>query len=163
MTLYEYAARRVTPESENQQTAMLGGHALGPSLSRETLEIAKQHLKTYFRVVGLTEHFDASLLLLGRALAWGMPFYLRENVTREKPIEAEIEPRARAVIAELNALDLELYAFARELFEYQCRAYGEGLSQDLARFRKWNERYQQIVQPVTRLRQKVHPRRVLLR
>lgn len=157
MSLYEYAAQRVTPEIANQQTSMLAGKRRRTwqwQPTRETLELAKQNLQTHFRVVGLTEQFDTSLLLLQRAFGWSLPLYLRENVTAEKPEGAQIDPRARALLAELNDLDLELYAFARELFEAQCRAYGSTLPDELARFRQLNARFQQVVGPVSRLRLK---------
>ena len=155
MTLYEYAAQRVTPESINQQTTMLAGVRFATwqaEPTREILELAKHNLQKHFRVVGLVEHFDASLLLMQRAFGWRLPWYLRENVTREKPVRAQIDPRAGTLLAELNRLDIELYAFARELFSAQCRTYGDSLARDLAQFQKWNVRYQKLVGPVTRWR-----------
>ncbi len=161
MTLYEYAAQRVTPESMNQQTAMLAGVRFATAEAeptREILELARHNVQKHFRVVGLVEHFDTSLLLMQRAFGWRKPWYLRENVTREKPLHAEIEPRTRELLAERNALDLELYAFARELFAAQCRAYGDSLARDLAQFQKWNARYQKLVGPVTRWRKQASTR-----
>lgn len=165
MTLYEYVARDVTPEISNQQTAMLAGQGVADRntpLTLESLARAKHNLQTHFRVVGLTEEFDTSLLLLQRAFGWKMPLYLRENVTSEKPKGAQIDLRARELLAERNVLDVELYALARELFEAQCRAYGGRLGADLARFREWNARYQQIAGPLMRWRRQmslrlVHP------
>jgi len=156
-SLYEYAAQQLTPEILNQQTSALAGietQTWEIETTRASLEAAKQHLQTHFRVVGVTEQFDTGLLLIQRAFGWTMPLYLRENTTAEKPPAAQIDPRARALIAELNALDIELYAFARELFDAQCRAYGSTLQSDLARFRQWNARYQQFVGPVRRWRHK---------
>jgi Galactose-3-O-sulfotransferase len=156
-SLYEYAAQRMTPEISNQQTSALAGletQTWEIETTRTSLEAAKKHLQTHFRVVGVTEQFDTGLLLLQRAFGWTMPVYLRENATAEKPPAAQIDPRARALIAELNALDIELYAFARELFDAQCRAYGNSLQTDLAHFRQWNARYQQFVGPVRRWRLK---------
>lgn len=150
MSLYEYAARRTTPEISNQQTSLLAGLSTrkwDTMPTQDTLRQAQENLKTHFRVVGLTEQFDTSLLLLKRAFGWGMPFYLRENVTSEKPKGAEIEPRARELLAELNALDLELYAFARELFDAQCTAYGSALAADVKQFRSRNQIYQRVMGP----------------
>lgn len=158
MTLYEYVARNVTPEISNQQTGMLAGQGVAERhtpLTGESLARAKHNLKTHFRVVGLTEEFDTSLLLLQRAFGWKLPLYLRENVTSEKPRGAQIDSRARELLAERNALDAEIYAFARELFEAQCRAYGDRLGADLARFRQWNGRYQRFAGPLMRWRQQM--------
>lgn len=163
MTLFEYASLRLTPEIVNQQTGMLAGQAIGAKgveVTSASLSLAKKHLQTHFRVVGLTEEFDTSLLLLQRAFGWSMPFYLRENVTSDKPNGAQIDPRARELLAELNCLDIELYAFARELLREECRAYGAGLRADLARFRRWNARYQQIMGPVTNWRRRIRAQRI---
>lgn len=156
-SLYEYVAQQMTPEISNQQTGTLAGietQTWKTETTRASLEAAKQHLQTHFRVVGLTEHFDTGLLLIQRAFGWSLPLYLRENVTAGKPAAQEVDSRARGLIAELNALDIELYAFARELFQAECQAYGSALKSDLARFSQWNARYQQFVGPVRRWRLK---------
>jgi hypothetical protein len=84
-----------------------------------------------------------------------MPFYLRENVTRDKPSANGVDPRARELLAELNSLDIELYVFARKLFESRCAEYGASLARDLAHFQTWNARYQQVVGPVTDARRRL--------
>jgi hypothetical protein len=153
--LFEYAARRMTPELSNQQTSMLGGPrgtSREKSPTRETLDRAMENLRTHFCVVGLTEEFDASLLLMQRTFGWRTPFYQRENVTGSKPPGAEIDPRARELLTELNQLDLELYAFARARFEADWRAIGEQREAQLGRFRAWNQRYQRLVTPLKRWR-----------
>lgn len=154
MTLYEYAAQRVTPEIANQQTAKLAGqHARtwNNQPTRETLELAKENLQAHFRVVGFTEQFDTALVLLAREFGWKTPLYLTENVTRKKPNTSN-DTRARELVMELNALDVELYAFAQGLFEAQCRAYGSTLAADVAQFQQQNARYQQFSGPWIMLR-----------
>ena len=163
MTLYEYAAQFVTPEISNQQTSMLAGIRVSESQqtpARELVALAKEHLETHFRVVGLMEEFDTSMLLLQRAFGWSRLFYLRENVAREKPAPTQIDVRTRELLAEQNALDAELYVFARELFERQCRAYGDNLARDLAQFQKWNALYQRVVGPLTQFRKRAGARLV---
>jgi hypothetical protein len=155
ISLYEYAAQRMTPEIANQQTGKLAGQHVrtwAQQPTRETLELAKQNLQMHFRVVGLTEYFDTTLMLLQRAFGWKTLLYLHENVTKEKPKRTEIDTRARELLMELNALDVELYTFVQGLFDAQCRAYGNTLDTDLAQFRQRNARYQQFVGPWIRLR-----------
>lgn len=156
-SLYEYVSQRMGAEVSNFQTRLLAGSS-AKAVSRATLEQAKENLSQFFRVVGLTEEFDTTLLLLQRAFGWSTPFYLRENTTQDKLSGGESEPRARALIAELNALDIELYAYACQLFQAQCDAYGPNLQRDVARFRTRNRRYQQIVGPSKRWRERIRAR-----
>jgi len=45
-----------------------------------------------------------------------MPYYLR-HVSTKRPTIEETSRELRELVAEHNALDIELYRFARELFE----------------------------------------------
>jgi hypothetical protein len=47
------------------------------------LDIAKRNLASHFAVIGITEEFDRSLILMKRRLAWRHPFYTSQNVSRE--------------------------------------------------------------------------------
>ncbi len=49
------------------------------------LSLAKQNLKEYFSVIGLTERFDETILLVMRKLGWDqLPFYQSVNVTSNR-------------------------------------------------------------------------------
>jgi Sulfotransferase family len=83
-----------------------------PELTREHLEEGKRRLRQ-FHYVGLTETFDEdSYYLYGKLNFRRFPAELRTNVS---PGKKEVSPAIRRVIAERNALDMELYEFAREL------------------------------------------------
>ena len=134
-------ARELTPELHNGQTRQLAGDEWEDPqrvVTRAALERAKANL-THFRVVGLLEEFDASLLLLRRAFDWHLPFYVKENVTNEKPDETFLDAETRGLIEEANRLDLELYDYARGLFEEQCRAAGDSFAEELSHFRRSNQ------------------------
>jgi hypothetical protein len=123
---------------ENDQTRMLSGRGAGELdagvLGREALDEAKRNLES-FLVVGLTERFDESFILLRRALAWKVPVYVTANVsTRPKPASAT----ALELIRERNQLDLELYEFARALFSAAVERQGESLQREVAIFRALN-------------------------
>src|ERR1700719_215556 len=98
-------ARELTPELRNGQIRQLAGEEWEDPqrvITRAALEQAQANL-TQFRVVGLLEEFDASLLLLRRAFGWRFPFYVKENVTKEK--ETFLDAETRGVIEEANRLD----------------------------------------------------------
>ena len=137
-------AREVTLELRNAQTRLLAGDEWEDPqrvVTRAALEQAQANLRTHFRVVGLLEEFDASLLLLQRAFGWPFPFYVRENVTKEKPDDTSLDAETRRVIEDANSLDLELYEYARNLFEEQRRAEGESFDAELRHFRRLNRVY----------------------
>ncbi len=148
ISLFEYLNDPNRIETQNYQVRMLAGVSPrgGESqLTRAALDTAKENLKNRFSVVGLTEEYDTSLLLLQRAFGWTIPPYARRNVTKTKPPRSEIDARAREWMEEHNTLDRELYAFGSELFQAQCAAYGDSLPRDLAHFRAKNELYQQTL------------------
>src|SRR5437764_9006049 len=96
-------AREVTLELRNEQTRLLAGDEWEDPqrvVTRAALKQAQANLQTHFRVVGLLEEFDASLLLLRRAFGWRFPFYVKENVTKEK--ETFLDAETRGLIEEAN-------------------------------------------------------------
>ena len=118
---------RIDPSVDNHQTRMVSGRGGGELTSRsaeplgpEALEEAKRNLER-FLVVGLTERFDESFILIRRALGWKLPYYLTANVTtRPKPATQD----ALEQIRERNQLDLELYDFANQRLSRSRRRAG---------------------------------------
>ncbi len=87
MSLKDYVRCEVSPGVVSGQTRAISGvqgvdsmTGSGP-ISRDILDIAKKNLIEYFMLVGLTERFDESLILLKRALGWRMYdiFYTKKN------------------------------------------------------------------------------------
>ena len=138
LDLKELLRRRVTDELFNLQTRMIAGGLENPdqAVDRSALERAKENLRTYFPVVGLTEAFDASMLLLTRRYGWRLPLYRRRNARRGAP--ETVDAQTRNLLREANALDLELYQFAQELFDAQLRNAGQPFQADLRRFQRLN-------------------------
>lgn len=116
--------RRYVEEAEasdwfnNGQTRLLGSadpyHA-APA-DRATVERAKARLAD-FAVVGLAERFDESLARIARHFGWrAVPSYRREKVAGNRVAVSAIPAADLEIIAARNALDAELYAFARDRF-----------------------------------------------
>jgi hypothetical protein len=115
--------RAMSDEFFNLQTRMIAGEERDdPKRPADcaTLERAKENLQNRF-VVGLTEEFDASLRLMSQRFGWNVKSYTKKNVTRQKPRNDTLDTETLALLREANALDIELYQFARELFETQRR------------------------------------------
>ena len=123
----------------NLQTRLLAGpYAQTASLSPvERLERAKRNLRAC-AVVGLTERFDETMLLLKKAYGWRMPFYERRNISKHRLSRKDLPAETLRQIEADNALDVALYAYAQELFAAQLRQYGPTLSRDVRLFRALN-------------------------
>lgn len=132
--------RGTTEELFNLQTRMIAGYKNNSvaSLDSSVLENAKENVRRHFCLVALTEQFDASLLLLHRAFDWRLPFYLKKNVNPRKQVSVGVNAKTLALLSEANALDLELYEFARTLFETRRRAAGSVFESELRRFQRLN-------------------------
>lgn len=104
--------------------------------SREVCELAKFNLANNLSFVGLQERFDESLfLLLYHLSALDRLDYTRANVNpfRKKP--QEISSADRAVVLQRNAWDVELYAFARELYCQRNASLAARLQRPMQKFR----------------------------
>lgn len=125
---------KATLELNNLQTRIIagGGGFWGNDIvpygedAPEMLETAKQHLRDSFAVVGLTERFDESLILMRRAFGWRLPLYAKKNVTKNRPAVEDIPPGALETIKAYNALDIELYGYIEDLFRAQLSRAGIG-------------------------------------
>jgi hypothetical protein len=83
-----------------------------PELTREHLEEGKRRLRRFW-FVGLTESFEQdSHYLYGKL---GFRTFHTQRVVNATPEKERVPPALRRAIAERNALDLELYEYAREL------------------------------------------------
>jgi hypothetical protein len=89
--------------------------------SRSALELAKHNLRTRFFMVGITEEYNKSILILKSMMGWR----LSQIIGPKKKVSSyQYTSKADAgssklhdLIAENNQLDLELYEFAQDLFK----------------------------------------------
>jgi Sulfotransferase family len=130
--------------SDNDQTRQLAGQCGIPSFetsSDEMLNIAKRHLAEHFAVVGITEEFDRSLMLISRLLGWRHPFYTKQNVTHRHPRKDELPRETLRVIEAYNELDRELYRYAERRLREQICDQDPSFENQLRRFKKLNGVY----------------------
>lgn len=108
-------------EARNHQTLMLSGlnETDDRGLYAPNLDRALRNLDV-FRAVGLTERFDQSVAMMGRALGWSKIEYPIVNVTANKPRTSQLSANDIAYIREANSLDTALYRRAVEIFEAQA-------------------------------------------
>ncbi|MBW3564799.1 MAG: hypothetical protein KY459_08745 [Acidobacteria bacterium] len=129
-------------ELSNLQTKMLinrGSITASERLDRmkasEARERALENLFGRVAAFGLQEKFDQSVLMFSELFSWSLPLYYSRNESTFRP-GFELDARHRDRIAELNAIDIEVYEAARRAFDDQLsRRVREG---ETARFRLIN-------------------------
>jgi hypothetical protein len=145
MTLKEFVESRGRQEPNNDQTRLLAGSSDSASFGiclDETLDIAKRNLAQHFAVIGITEDFNRSLILMKRILGWrNLPFYTKQNVTSRRATKESISPETLQVIQAHNMLDIELYRYAKDLFQDQIRLQGNSIELETNIFRALNVSY----------------------
>ena len=90
-------------------------------------------------MVGLTERFDETLILLKREFGWDWPFYIRDNVTRNKAAREDIPSSTIDIIKEFNRLDIELYEYATKCFNEQIDSQGRSFYDEVEKFKELNK------------------------
>jgi hypothetical protein len=106
---------------DNLQVRVLAGAdppgPVTPTMAEEAIAALDR-----FTAVGLTERFDESLVLLGRALGWRTTAYERVNSTSSRVPRNALDAATIKRIEEHNKYDRELYAVAAERFDELVRA-----------------------------------------
>jgi hypothetical protein len=143
-SLEAFVAGGALLETDNGQVRRLSGQpAEFGRCTSEMLELARLNIRDHFALVGLSERFDESLLLMRERFGWGPVFYLREKTTARRPARRDLSPATVEAILEHNRLDLELYRFAEQLhaelvaragpdFQAEVQAFG-ALNAELTR------------------------------
>lgn len=125
--LARYVLEPPYAEVDNGMTRRISG--LSPPVggcTTEMLSRAKTNLQEHFAVVGLTERFDESLILMSRLLGWAeVPIYYPMNVNTRRHEEVNLDPAISEVVRSQNTLDVELYRFATDLFSQRISEMDE--------------------------------------
>jgi hypothetical protein len=105
-------------EVDNDQVRRISGiDAPFGGCTPEMLEQAKENLTTRFSVVGLTERFAESLVLLKLRFGWEEEVFVRWLVNPSNPGQRALSEADLEAIVFHNRLDIELHAYAQALFE----------------------------------------------
>src|SRR5262249_51179547 len=120
---------RLFPQRHNLQCRLIAGVKDAAAGDERLLDLAKENLMKSFSVVGLCERFEESLILVSTTFGWEVPFYENKKVAKRRHM---VDPKLADLIREHNRLDVELYEFAKKLFEENlCKqedAIREGLT-----------------------------------
>jgi hypothetical protein len=163
MSLEDLMASGLWLDADNGQVRQLSGVKnafqipFGES-SEDMLERAKRNLQQYFAVVGLSEYFDETLLMLKRAFQWKSIYYVSQNVGEDRPPLDEVSLATREIIQRYNSLDIKLHQFAKDLLTEQIANYGHRFDDDLRRFQKRNAVYGTLYRGLSRILRETHIR-----
>ena len=124
---------------DNAQVRYLSGTKGVPwgQCTKAHLQQAKDNLHDLFTVVGCSEYLEETLYLAHATLGWPATPLHGANVGTEKKrnMFARITPEDEARIREINQLDLELYAFARDLMWERIAQTAPDWEQRLAEYK----------------------------
>ncbi len=123
---------RLTPRRQNLQCSLIAGLKNDGVCDDRVLDLAKENLTKSFAVVGISERFEESLMLMAKTFNWEIPFYENRKVSKTRP---QIDPGAVDMIRDHNRLDLELYEFGKNLFEENLRKKETAVREGLAALR----------------------------
>lgn len=140
-------SKELRRRGKNLMCNSLAGSAPPCKDEAETLERAKANLER-FAVVGLTEMFDATLLLLQEAAGLQNVLYERRNIRAGVLKPQDLSPGELEVVREHNRLDMELYAHAKTRIEEEVARRGANFQKRLKHFQEINRRYQAISEKV---------------
>lgn len=145
MSLKEYACSGLSLELDNGQTRFIAGLNFrdhSQPVFQEMLEVAKQNLKSHFAVVGIVEEFNKTLMILRKELGWKIPFYVKYNTTRKRPLKEIVSKETLDVIKKHNELDIELYSYAKDIFEDLVNQQDASFEREIKVFNLLNGVYQ---------------------
>lgn len=146
-SLKDYVSSGVIANTENAQVRLLSNNIYAPhgTCTPDMLAQAKENLAQKFSVIGINEYFDESILLMQRNLNWKSPFYSRANITGHGVKANDLDAETLKIITDYNALDIELYNWAKEKLLHQIIAEGSSFETRLHRFKKINHWVQKAV------------------
>lgn len=153
LSLEKFIGSGFDADLDNLQTRLLAGlngqNEAVPygQCSEEMLERAISHLSSHFVFAGITEEFDASVLLLKNLLGWKQPYYCKENIGSNRPPMQEIPQAALDAIYANTHYDRRLYAHVAREFHALVAAQSQDFHAQLARFPEQNDRYWRLKQP----------------
>lgn len=138
MSLEEFASHPPYREVDNDQTRRIAG--VNPDIgdcTEATLRAAQENLRRHFSVVGVTERFDETLVLLKLRLGWRRDVLsYPKNTNPERPPTAALARETVAAIERRNELDFKLWRFAEQLLDEAIAAEGAAFRTELESYRR---------------------------
>lgn len=151
---------RIQTGAMDVQTAMISGYFPGVGVQppfdpmpEDALERAKANLRDHFGLVGVTERFDETMLLLKQRLGWSRGVhYARRNTTSRKSSSRSVDPALLERIRQHTLNDAALVAYANELLDQALAEQDASFAEELAALKRRNHRIYLLTEPLKRMR-----------
>ena len=148
-----FVSNRLSVEIDNFQTRLLAGQINDRYSGPPDLDRAIRNVNAFFSLVGLTERFDESLVLLKNELNWkSYPFYIKRNVTEKRPKAEDVPGYIVEMIKKRNELDCMLYAHMEDLFNQRFNRQRPLIDYQVKKFIRMNRIYGRLL----RLKEKMN-------
>lgn len=133
LSLYQYVEQDINKSINNGYIQFISNKS---EVTEKVYNEVITNIKNTFSVVGVTEQFDLSLLLMKKKLNWSKaPYYASVNISKNKP-QGDFEDQALVeLINSKNQFDLKLYNYAKELLQEEARQL---TSDEIKSFQKMN-------------------------
>ena len=143
MTLIDVLESGIAREFENSQTRRIAGYVRTPygCPPDDMFDLAIDHIEKHFPVVGLTERFDESLILMSNFCHWKLPYYTKLNRGKIKPAKQAISDETLDTVKKFNELDIQLYEYASQRLQQQILDFGPAFSRQIKMFQAINNAY----------------------
>ncbi len=150
-SLAEFALESSLMELDNGQTRFIAGDKQDCFINRtpvgecdqSLLDRAIQNIQNDFSLIGLTEYFDQSLLLLKELMGWQSCLYLRRN-TAQKQAKNPVSQSLKDQIKAKNHLDVKLYEYAAQHLKTQLAEFDLDNPAIVEEFRQKNASFNQF-------------------
>ncbi|MEB3209758.1 MAG: sulfotransferase family 2 domain-containing protein [Leptolyngbyaceae bacterium] len=151
-SLEDFALNTPLMELDNGQVRFIAGDEQDCFINRtpfgecseQLLEHAKQNIEKHFSLIGLTEYFDQSILLMGTLMGWNNCLYLKRNISRSKAANV-VSQQLREAIAQQNWLDIQLYEYVKQRFFIQLAKHNLDKPTLLQNFQTQNRKFNQYL------------------
>lgn len=132
----ELTLEMLARQQGSMQARLLAGYRMrDPVENAVLLREAKESLSSRLASFGLAECFDESLLFFNQDLGWEVQGYVRGSTPEERGGAPACGEGEMEMIRALSAVDVELYRFARGLFEERLAAQSPVFGMELAELR----------------------------
>lgn len=141
ISLQEFVEQKLT--LGNGQTRMIIG-LRNPEVNccKNSFTQAKSNIENFFSVIGLTERFDESLILLQKQYGWNQLSYARwVHKSKSRPKVEDLSEKTFETIINANYYDLKLYEFGKALFDQQVSTQISDLDRKIFAYNQLKSRF----------------------
>ncbi len=127
----------------NGQTRLIAGRETSlnvpfDDIDESHLELAKINIDDHFILIGFTERYDETVLLMKHLMNWDTPYYSIANAVKRERKTDEMDPSTIDIIKHYNQLDIDLYDFAKKKFDDTWKNF-PAVQEELDRFKLQNK------------------------